>query len=130
MLFMQTFFWVKVKVNVKILDQPFWYMSCDKCNKISNSNYNEVYECIYSKSTQARATPRARADVELQDSLGSIKATVVGQPAEKLLQCSAKTLMEKTTIDKAMQLDDIIQVSSKNEVILYLKAAKRVERNT
>ena len=29
-----------------------------------------------------------------------------------------------------MKLDEIIQVSSENEVILYLKAAKRAERNT
>ena len=29
-----------------------------------------------------------------------------------------------------MQLDNIIQVSSENEVILYLKAAKRTKRNT
>ncbi|GMN65417.1 hypothetical protein TIFTF001_034487 [Ficus carica] len=76
------------------------------------------------------STNKARADVELQDSSSSIKATVVGQPAEKLLHCSAKTLMEKTTMNKAMKLDKIVQVSSDNEVILYLKATKRVEYNT
>ncbi|KAL5573274.1 hypothetical protein UlMin_022871 [Ulmus minor] len=125
MLFMQQSFWVKAKVSIKSFNQSFWYMSCDKCNRVSNSSYNEVYECIYCKISQARATRRARAYVELEDSSGSLYATIIGQPAEKFLQCTAKKLMEETSLAQMVNIHDIIQLSTENGFILYLKATKR-----
>ncbi|KAL5545346.1 hypothetical protein UlMin_009130 [Ulmus minor] len=112
------------KIHVKMFNQAFWYMACDKCNKVSNSSYNEFYECIYCKSPQARATPRATTKVVIEDAFGSITVSVVGEPAENLLQCFAKNLMEKTIMDPKLNIHDIIRSSIDKEVILYLKVIK------
>ncbi|KAL5542676.1 hypothetical protein UlMin_010386 [Ulmus minor] len=124
MVFMQSTFWAKAKIHVKMFNQAFWYMACDICNKVSNSSYNEVIECIYCKSPQAKAIPRVTTGVVIEDAFGSITTSVVGEPAENLLQCSAKKLMEKTIMDTKLNIHDIIRSSTDKEVILYLKAIK------
>ncbi|KAL2512174.1 Uncharacterized protein Adt_17774 [Abeliophyllum distichum] len=67
---------------------------CDNCNKISNASSGEVYHCIYCKSTRARATPRARIFLQLEDLIGSIEGTMIGDTAEMFLKRSAKRLMK------------------------------------
>ncbi|KAK1592040.1 hypothetical protein Q3G72_018252 [Acer saccharum] len=54
----ETDFWVKASMRVKNLNQRFWYMSCEQCNKITCAEYEEAYTCIYCKRKNAKAVPR------------------------------------------------------------------------
>ncbi|TXG52834.1 hypothetical protein EZV62_022003 [Acer yangbiense] len=57
----ETNFWVKASMRVKNLNQRFWYMSCDQCNRITGAEYEEAYTCIYCKRKNAKAVPRMGA---------------------------------------------------------------------
>ncbi|KAL2529156.1 Nucleic acid-binding [Forsythia ovata] len=48
----------------------------------------------YCKCSQTKAVPRVKAYVQLEDSTGVLNANVIGEPVEKLLQCSSETLMQ------------------------------------
>ncbi|KAL2465108.1 Replication protein A 70 kDa DNA-binding subunit B [Abeliophyllum distichum] len=67
----QRFFWIKGKAFVKVLNQPFWYMSCDNCNKVSGANCGDIYQCVYCKYPNSKAAPRAKVYLQLMDSTGN-----------------------------------------------------------
>ncbi|KAL2528984.1 uncharacterized protein Fot_21585 [Forsythia ovata] len=120
LLFVQKFFWVKATVSIiRPLRQSLWYMACNNCNKVASVNFNEVYECIYCKCPQARATTRARAYVELRDLTGSINAAIIGEPAEKFLQCTADKLMQEDANPDILQ---VVRTTTGEDYILYVKA--------
>ncbi|KAL2493577.1 Nucleic acid-binding [Forsythia ovata] len=52
------FFWIKGKASVTVLNQTYWYMSCNNCNKISSENYGDIYHCVFCKCLEAQAIPR------------------------------------------------------------------------
>ncbi|KAL2514569.1 Uncharacterized protein Fot_28540 [Forsythia ovata] len=52
------FFWIKERASVKFLNQTYWYMSCNNCNKISSENYGDIYQCVFRKCVDAKAIPR------------------------------------------------------------------------
>ncbi|KAL2551151.1 Uncharacterized protein Fot_12681 [Forsythia ovata] len=52
------FFWIKGKASVTVLNQNYWYMSCNNCNKISSENYGDIYHCVFCKCLEAQAIPR------------------------------------------------------------------------
>ncbi|KAL2552491.1 Replication protein A 70 kDa DNA-binding subunit D [Forsythia ovata] len=52
------FFWIKGKACVTVLNQTYWYMSCNNCNKISSENYGDIYHCVFCKCVEAQAIPR------------------------------------------------------------------------
>ncbi|KAL2549967.1 replication protein A 70 kDa DNA-binding subunit D-like [Forsythia ovata] len=85
---------VKATATVTRNRKPLWYMACQNCNRQSNSDYGETYFCLFCKSPQARAVPRARASVKLQDETGILHASIIGSPAELFLAYSANQLME------------------------------------
>ncbi|KAL2501470.1 tyrosyl-DNA phosphodiesterase 1 [Forsythia ovata] len=97
LLVLQNYFWVNARAYIRMFNQSFWYMACDICNKISSASFGEVYDCIFCKSAHAHACARARVFVELEDSTSSINGTMIGEPAEKMLQCSANRLMALTS---------------------------------
>ncbi|KAL2552296.1 Replication factor-A C terminal domain-containing protein [Forsythia ovata] len=97
LLVVQNHLWVEARAYIRVFNQSFWYMACDICNKISSASYGEVYDCIFCKSARARASARARVFVELEDSTSSINGTMIGEPAEKMMQCSARRLMALTS---------------------------------
>ncbi|KAL2538380.1 replication protein A 70 kDa DNA-binding subunit D-like [Forsythia ovata] len=51
------FFWIKGKASVTVLNQTYWYMSCNNCNKISSENYGDIYHCVFCKCVEAQAIP-------------------------------------------------------------------------
>ncbi|KAM6559169.1 hypothetical protein CsatA_028408 [Cannabis sativa] len=128
----QQSFWVKAKVTAKLTNQPLWYMSCDKCNKVANAcnkvadiNYNEIYECIHCKNEKAIAVPRVRAFVNLEDSSSCINASIIGEPAEKLFGCTGKQLMDMDSLGHDKKLLDIIYESLNKDYIIYVRAVKK-----
>ncbi|KAL2522380.1 Uncharacterized protein Fot_26303 [Forsythia ovata] len=52
------FFWIKGKASVTVLNQTYWYMSCNNCNKISSENYGDIYHCVFCKCLESQAIPR------------------------------------------------------------------------
>ncbi|KAL2552917.1 replication protein A 70 kDa DNA-binding subunit D-like [Forsythia ovata] len=114
----QRFFWIKGKAFVKVLNQPFWYMSCDNCNKVSGANYGDIYQCVYCKYPNSKAAPRAKVYLQLIDSTGYINATAIGEPAESFLLCNAKTLMDHSVSQQ------------RNEKTFYIKAIQQNQEAT
>ncbi|KAL2502241.1 Nucleic acid-binding [Forsythia ovata] len=62
---------------------------------------------------------RARAYVELRDLTGSINATIIGEPAEKFLQCTADKLMQEDANPDILQ---VVRTTTGEDYILYVKA--------
>ncbi|KAL2528444.1 Replication factor-A C terminal domain-containing protein [Forsythia ovata] len=121
----QTFFWVKATATVTRNREPLWYMACQNCNRQSNGDYGETYFCLFCKSPQARAVPRARASVKLQDEIGILHASIIGSPAELFLAYSANQLME------CVDNHDKVRKSIDTDQLFYLKAApKNLETST
>ncbi|KAL2519525.1 Replication protein A 70 kDa DNA-binding subunit B [Abeliophyllum distichum] len=119
------FFWVKGTATVIRNREPFWYMACQNCNRQSNGDYGEIYFCLFCKSPQARAIPRARASVKLQDQTGTLHASIIGSPAEIFLACSANQLME--CVDNLHK----VRMSIDTDQVFYLMAApKNAETST
>ncbi|KAL2551378.1 Replication factor-A C terminal domain-containing protein [Forsythia ovata] len=125
LLAVQSYFWVEARAHILISNQSFWYMSCDNCNKISNARSGELYHCIYCKSTRARATPRARVFLQLEDSTGTMEGTMIGDTAEMFLQCSAKRLMELASSGDQNQILDEIRITVEENHLFYVKAIKK-----
>ncbi|KAL2458882.1 ATP-dependent DNA helicase [Forsythia ovata] len=99
--------------------EPFWYMACKNCNRQSNGDYGETYFCLFCKSPQARAIPRARASIKLQDDTGMLLASIIGSPAELFLTYSANQLME------CVDNHDKVRMSINTDQLFYLKAAPK-----
>ncbi|KAL2471009.1 Replication protein A 70 kDa DNA-binding subunit D [Abeliophyllum distichum] len=112
------FFWIKGKASVKVLNQTYWYMSCNNCNKISSENYGDIYPCVFCKCTDAKAIPRAKVYMQLTDPTGYINATAIGNPAEYFLQSNAEILMNQTLIPTAASM----RLSMDEDEIFYVKA--------
>ncbi|KAL2464323.1 replication protein A 70 kDa DNA-binding subunit D-like [Forsythia ovata] len=121
----QNYFWVEARAYIRVFNQSFWYMACDICNKISSASYGEVYNCIFCKSASARASARARVFVELEDSTASINGTMIGESAEKMLQCSAHRLMDLTSPDNQLQVLDEVRITVEENHFFYVKAVKK-----
>ncbi|KAL2501686.1 Nucleic acid-binding [Forsythia ovata] len=64
-------------------------------------------------------TIRARAYVELRDLTGSNNATIIGEPAEKFLQCTADKLMQEDANPDILQ---VVRTITGEDYILYVKA--------
>ncbi|KAL2543442.1 Replication protein A 70 kDa DNA-binding subunit B [Abeliophyllum distichum] len=112
------FFWIKGRAYVKVLNQTYWYMSCNNCNKISSENYGDIYPCVFCKCTDAKAIPRAKVYMQLTDPTGYINATAIGNPAEYFLQSNAEILMNQTLIPTA----ESMRLSMDEDEIFYVKA--------
>ncbi|KAL2502580.1 replication protein A 70 kDa DNA-binding subunit D-like [Forsythia ovata] len=126
----QRFFWIKGKAFVKVLNQPFWYMSCDNCNKVSGANYGDIYQCVYCKYPNSKAAPRAKVYLQLIDSTGYINATAIGEPAESFLLCNAKTLMDHSVLNPDSNIIDIIHLATEEEKTFYIKAIQQNQEAT
>ncbi|KAL2537363.1 replication protein A 70 kDa DNA-binding subunit D-like [Forsythia ovata] len=128
----QRFFWIKGKAFVKVLNQPFWYMSCDNCNKVSGANYGDIYQCVYCKYPNSKASTKVIAKVYLQliDSTGYINATAIGEPAESFLLCNAKTLMDHSVSNPDSNIIDIIHLATEEEKTFYIKAIQQNQEAT
>ncbi|KAL2547118.1 Uncharacterized protein Fot_16351 [Forsythia ovata] len=118
-------FKAEARAYIRVFNQSFWYMACDICNKISSASYGEVYNCIFCKSASARASARARVFVELEDSTASINGTMIGESAEKMLQCSAHRLMDLTSPDNQLQVLDEVRITVEENHFFYVKAVKK-----
>ncbi|KAL2533885.1 Replication protein A 70 kDa DNA-binding subunit D [Abeliophyllum distichum] len=112
------FFWIKGRASVKVLNQTYWYMSCNNCNKISSENYGDIYPCVFCKCIDAKAIPRAKVYMQLTDPTGYINATAIGNPAEYFLQSNAEILMNQTLIPSA----ESMRLSMDEDEIFYVKA--------
>ncbi|KAL2472283.1 Replication protein A 70 kDa DNA-binding subunit B [Abeliophyllum distichum] len=126
----QRFFWIKGKAFVKVLNQPFWYMSCDNCNKVSGANCGDIYQCVYCKYPNSKAAPRAKVYLQLMDSTGYINATAIGEPAESFLLCNANTLMNHSVSNPDSNIIDLIRLATEEEKTFYIKAIQQNEEAT
>ncbi|KAL2489979.1 uncharacterized protein Fot_43271 [Forsythia ovata] len=123
------YFWIKAIAFIKVMRQSFWYIACNNCNRVSNANLGETYQCVYCKCSQTKAVPRAKAYVQLEDSTGVLNANVIGEPAEKLLQCSSETLMQQSK-SSTTNIHDAIQMAVDKQQLLYVKATQRLLNKT
>ncbi|KAL2492250.1 Replication protein A 70 kDa DNA-binding subunit B [Abeliophyllum distichum] len=48
-------FWIKATSSIKVMTQSFWYIACNNCNRVSNANLGETYQCVYCKCSQTKA---------------------------------------------------------------------------
>ncbi|KAL2484943.1 Replication protein A 70 kDa DNA-binding subunit B [Abeliophyllum distichum] len=126
----QRFFWIKGKAFVKVLNQPFWYMSCDNCNKVSGANCGDIYQCVYCKYPNSKAAPRAKVYLQLMNSTGYINATAIGEPAESFLLCNANTLMNHSVSNPDSNIIDLIRLATEEEKTFYIKAIQQNEEAT
>ncbi|KAL2480494.1 replication protein A 70 kDa DNA-binding subunit B-like [Abeliophyllum distichum] len=106
------------RASVKVLNQTYWYMSCNNCNKISSENYGDIYPCVFCKCIDAKAIPRAKVYMQLTDPTGYINATAIGNPAKYFLQSNAEILMNQTLIPSA----ESMRLSMDEDEIFYVKA--------
>uniref|UniRef100_A0A803P0X1 Replication protein A subunit n=1 Tax=Cannabis sativa TaxID=3483 RepID=A0A803P0X1_CANSA len=125
MLNMQTTFWVKAIAKVTNYGQPFWYMACPLCNRITGSEYGETFHCLYCKNNDLKAVPRCRIDVELTDSSSWITATVFGEIAETLFSCNATTLMNTKIKASDIIPNELPELHDNKEILAYIKAVKQ-----
>ncbi|XP_060966762.1 replication protein A 70 kDa DNA-binding subunit B-like isoform X2 [Cannabis sativa] len=125
MLNMQTTFWVKAIAKVTNYGQPFWYMACPLCNRITGSEYGETFHCLYCKNNDLKAVPRCRIDVELTDSSAWITATVFGEIAETLFSCNATTLMNTKIKASDSIPNELPELHDNKEILAYIKAVKQ-----
>ena len=56
--FQKRVFWIKAKSKITNLSQKFWYVSCDKCNKLPAYDYQEKFTCDTCKNNNCIAVPR------------------------------------------------------------------------
>ncbi|KAL2456038.1 Replication factor-A C terminal domain-containing protein [Forsythia ovata] len=119
-LFGHGYFWVHARAYVRVFKQSFWYMSCNTCKKISSSDFNETYECVFCKFSHAVAVPRARVYLELEDSTGSLSGTMIGDTAEKFLQYTGQQIM-----DSGSQVLEKIRITLEEEQFFYVKGMKK-----
>ncbi|XP_022846208.1 replication protein A 70 kDa DNA-binding subunit D-like [Olea europaea var. sylvestris] len=117
----QRHFWTRANVTLVEIDKPLWYLSCDNCNKSASATVNETYSCRFCKHSSATPTPRARAIVQLQDSTGSIIASIIGKPAETFLKCSATELMKQSS-EEHTKISSIVPTNTAHDNIVYIKA--------
>ncbi|CAA2934479.1 Hypothetical predicted protein [Olea europaea subsp. europaea] len=91
----QRHFWTKAKVTLAEIDQLVWYLSFDNRNKFPSAIVNETYFYRFCKHNYATPTPRARARaiIRLQESMGSITASIIENPVETFLKCLATELI-------------------------------------
>ncbi|KAL2454075.1 Uncharacterized protein Adt_48423 [Abeliophyllum distichum] len=122
-------FWIKATASIKVMKQSFWYIACNNCNRVSNANLGETYQCVYCKCSQTKAVPRAKAYVQLEDSTGVLNANVIGEPAEKLLHCSSDTLMQHSK-RSTTSIHDTIQMAVDKQQIFYVKATQGLVNKT
>ena len=54
----QVHFGVNATISISKLDQSFWYMACNKCNRSTGVEYNETFKCIFCKEERVVAEPR------------------------------------------------------------------------
>ncbi|KAF4382948.1 hypothetical protein G4B88_010119 [Cannabis sativa] len=123
MLNMQTTFWVKAIAKVTNYGQPFWYMACPLCNRITGSEYGETFHCLYCKNNDLKAVPRI--DVELTDSSAWITATVFGEIVETLFSCNATTLMNTKIKASDSIPNELPELHDNKEILAYIKAVKQ-----
>ncbi|XP_022856736.1 uncharacterized protein LOC111377839 [Olea europaea var. sylvestris] len=69
-------------------------------------------------------TEWARAYVQLSDVTGSTNANAIGEPAEKLLFTTSKSLMEETKFGSKTNLEATIKKMQNTERAFYLKASQ------
>ncbi|KAL2494061.1 Replication factor-A C terminal domain-containing protein [Forsythia ovata] len=124
------YFWIKAIASINVMRQSFWYIACNNCNKVSNANLGETYQCVYCKCSQTKAVPSAKAYVQLEDSTGVLNANVIGEPAEKLLQCSSETLMQHSKHSSTTNIHDAIQMAVDKQQIFYVKATQGLLNKT
>ncbi|KAL2492233.1 Uncharacterized protein Adt_27861 [Abeliophyllum distichum] len=122
-------FWIKATASIKVMKQSFWYIACNNCNRVSNANLGETYQCVYCKCSQTKAVPREKAYVQLKDSTGVLNANVIGEPAEKLLHCSSDTLMQHSK-RSTTNIHDAIQMAVDKQQIFYVKATQGLINKT
>ncbi|KAM6567318.1 hypothetical protein CsatA_026446 [Cannabis sativa] len=80
------------------LNENFYYMSCDACNKKIDL-YDRDEKIICDKPTcgqEGFSTPRAIAYVELDDNTKSLSAVMFADIVEKIFSCNAAQLMNYT----------------------------------
>ncbi|KAF4351387.1 hypothetical protein G4B88_028226 [Cannabis sativa] len=114
---------VKAIAKVTNYGQPFWYMACPLCNRITRSEYGETFHCLYCKNNDLKAVPRI--DVELTDSSAWITATVFGEIAETLFSCNATTLMNTKIKASDSIPNELPELHDNKEILAYIKAVKQ-----
>ncbi|KAM6587610.1 hypothetical protein CsatA_010215 [Cannabis sativa] len=79
---------------LKNINQDFYYMSCDFCNKkLMFYNDNEETDCENPKcGKRCLPTPRARTYVQLDDGTELLDAVMFGDVAENIFSCTAVQL--------------------------------------
>ncbi|CAI9755678.1 unnamed protein product [Fraxinus pennsylvanica] len=92
LLILHKYFWVKATADVEMKKNSFWFC----------------------KSQNSIAVPRARVDVRLHDSTGSLSASAMGETAENILQCRAE--------ETAQNLGEIIRAKIDKDHAFYVKA--------
>ncbi|KAL2492668.1 Replication factor A C-terminal domain-containing protein [Abeliophyllum distichum] len=122
---MQTYLWVKAKANLQKQEQAYWYMSCSNCNKLSDDDSNEVFECVFCKCKQAYGAPRARGTIQLEDATSSLLAIIIGPPAENFFKCSAYDLMKGTTPNEKSDIVQKMRTSIKEDMLFYVKVVPK-----
>ncbi|KAM6572057.1 hypothetical protein CsatA_000859 [Cannabis sativa] len=89
-----TYYWIEAEIILKNINQYFYYMSCDFCNKkLMFYNDNEETDCENPKcGKRCLPTPRARAYVQLDDGTELLDAVMFGDVAENIFSCTAVQL--------------------------------------
>ncbi|KAM6542326.1 hypothetical protein CsatB_006773 [Cannabis sativa] len=90
----KAYYWIEAEIILKNINQDFYYMSCDFCNKkLMFYNDNEETDCENPKcGKRCLPTPRARTYVQLDDGTELLDAVMFGDVAENIFSCTAVQL--------------------------------------
>ncbi|KAM6560144.1 hypothetical protein CsatA_029383 [Cannabis sativa] len=90
----KAYYWIETEIILKNINQDFYYMSCNFCNKkLMFYNDNEETDCENPKcGKRCLPTPRARTYVQLDNGTELLDAVMFGDVAENIFSCTAVQL--------------------------------------
>ncbi|KAI8020166.1 Replication protein A 70 kDa DNA-binding subunit B [Camellia lanceoleosa] len=115
-----TYYWVQASATVQNFNQKFWFMCCSKCNKGTDAEADDIFQCNYCKE-KAKPEPRCKFDVQLRDSSGDITATIFGAQAENLFSINAQKWMESTSTVGQLSVETLATLYTTDEQIIQLR---------
>ncbi|KAF4348314.1 hypothetical protein G4B88_028215 [Cannabis sativa] len=127
-------YWIKGTISLDNFHQKFWYMACEKCNRSTGADFDAYFTCNYcwkdnekgkkEIEIKQKAIARCCIQINIHDSTATLPATIFGEIAETFLECTAKKLMDETTEDGILSVENLINISTTKKYIIKIKTSK------
>ncbi|XP_060970240.1 uncharacterized protein LOC133037284 [Cannabis sativa] len=106
-------------------------MACEKCNRSMGADFDAYFTCNYcwkdneknkkEIEIKQKAVARCCIQINMHDSTATLPATIFGEIAETFLECTAKKLMDETTKDGILSVENLINISTTKKYIIKIR---------